>query len=235
MAGLYNPPPNYYATILGGALTKRKVFFSFHYADIMRVNNVRNAWKISHPESESTRGFYDGSLWETKKRTSDDAVKNLIRDGVQNTSAVCVLIGTETWLRRWVRYEIARAIVDERGLLGVHINGLKHHQSLPIHSQGLNPLDFMGIQKVQQNALSIPQYNLVSKSFYRDAYGNTQSRWDWYDDYITAVKKPKWLPDPSPGYVMPLSAGAKTYDYISQVGHSSIGNWIDNAAIAAGR
>ena len=30
--------------ILSGVMTqKRKVFFSFHYDDIMRVNNVRNA------------------------------------------------------------------------------------------------------------------------------------------------------------------------------------------------
>jgi hypothetical protein len=31
--------------------TKRKAFFSFHYDDIMRVNVVRNAWKIDHPDA----------------------------------------------------------------------------------------------------------------------------------------------------------------------------------------
>ena len=35
------------------AAIKRKVFFSFHYDDIMRVNNVRNAWKIDHPDTRT--------------------------------------------------------------------------------------------------------------------------------------------------------------------------------------
>jgi hypothetical protein len=71
------------------------------------------------------RGFYDGSLWESRKAEGDEAIKTLIREGVQYTSAVCVLVGTETWTRRWVKYEIARSVMDERGLLVVHINKSK--------------------------------------------------------------------------------------------------------------
>src|SRR5262245_59508082 len=104
--------------------TKRRAFFSFHYDDIMRVNNVRNAWKIDHTDSPLNRNFYDSSHWESKKLTSPDQIKNLIREGVEYTSAVCVLVGSETWKRRWVKYEIARSVIDERGLLAVHINGL---------------------------------------------------------------------------------------------------------------
>jgi antiphage defense system Thoeris ThsB-like protein len=89
--------------------TKRRAFFSFHFDDIMRVNNVRNAWKIDHPDSPLNRSFQDSSLWESRKLGGDDAVKRLIREGVEYTSAVCVLAGSDTWLRRWVRYEIARA------------------------------------------------------------------------------------------------------------------------------
>src|ERR1700719_1196737 len=134
MVGLYDYRP----TILGGA-TKRKVFYSFHYDDIMRVNVVRKAWEFVHPDKTDALGFYDFSLWESKKLTGDDAVKNLIRDGVQGTSAVCVLIGALTCVRRWVRYEIARAIIDERGLLAVHLNSIKHHKELTTHSLGYNP------------------------------------------------------------------------------------------------
>jgi hypothetical protein len=49
----------------------------------MRVNNVRNAWKINHPNSDDMRGFYDGSLWESRKAEGDEAIKTLIREGVQ--------------------------------------------------------------------------------------------------------------------------------------------------------
>src|SRR5258708_23187661 len=122
MANLYNP------TLLGSitTLVKRKAYFAFHFDDIMRVNNVRNAWKITHPDGALNRSFYDSSLWENKRLEGDDALKKLIRDGVGYTSAVCVLVGTETWSRRWVKYEIARSVVDDRGLLAVHINGLNH-------------------------------------------------------------------------------------------------------------
>ncbi len=51
----------YYSPTLSSIGTKRRVFFSFHYDDIMRVNNVRNAWKITHPDSTSMRSFYDSS------------------------------------------------------------------------------------------------------------------------------------------------------------------------------
>jgi hypothetical protein len=107
-SGMFGAPPRA-SSLLGLYATKRKAFFSFHYDDIMRVNVVRNAWKITHPDSDQARGFYDGSLWESRKLNGDESVKTLIREGVEHTSAVCVLIGSETWRRRWVKYEIARA------------------------------------------------------------------------------------------------------------------------------
>src|SRR5262245_26831303 len=119
---------------------RRKAYFAFDYVDIMRVNNVRNAWKITHPDSAQNRTFYDSSLWEAKQVTDPEQLKNLIRNGVSYTSAVCVLVGTRTWSRRWVLYEIARAIVDGRGLLAVDINGLIHHELQTAHTLGWNPL-----------------------------------------------------------------------------------------------
>ena len=117
-------------------IIKRKAFFSFHFDDVMRVNVVRNAWKISRPDTIAMRSFYDSSLWESRKLDGDEAVKRIIREGVEYTSAVCVLIGSETWLRRWVKYEVARAIIDGRGLLAVHINNINHHQTRTPHPRG---------------------------------------------------------------------------------------------------
>jgi hypothetical protein len=50
--------------------TKRRVFFSFHYDDVFRVNNVRNAFKIYNPGTLLTPSFQDSSLWESKKLVS---------------------------------------------------------------------------------------------------------------------------------------------------------------------
>jgi len=205
---------------------KRRAFFSFHYDDIMRVNNVRNAWKIDHPDTPAMRSFYDSSLWESRKLEGPDALKRLIREGVQNTSAICVLIGSETWSREWVRYEIARAIIDNRGLLGVHINGLKHHATGCPHPNGQNPFDHIGLCR-QDNA-----YPGTSQYF---LYEHNGSGWYPYTHYTQAVSLPAYLTPPSPGYIRQLSSSVPTYEFALQEGHRNIGAWIDAAAQRVGR
>jgi hypothetical protein len=225
-------------TLLGSLYApaiKRKAFFSFHYDDIMRVNVVRNAWKIKHPDSALMRSFQDSSLWESRKLEGPDAVKRLIRDGVKYTSAVCVLIGSETWLRRWVKYEIARAVVDARGLLAVHLNSIRHHQTKTPHTRGNNPLDFMAIGKVQENSWVPARYYLFEKQALPDGIGGYRWVWMRYGDYTDPVDLPPWLADPAAEYVTPLSRNAPLYDYIADGGHENIGSWMDLAAQAAGR
>jgi MTH538 TIR-like domain (DUF1863) len=215
---------------------KRKAFFSFYFEDVMRVNNVRQAWKISHPDSTNYRSFYDSSLWESRKITDEEALKKLIRAGVLYTSAVCVLAGTMTWQRRWVRYEIARAIIDGRGLLTVHLNGLKHHQTRAPHPNGLNPLAFMAIGRHQPDASKRPVYYLYEKDFVSDRRGGWELGWVRYADHTAPVTLPSWVNDPGlHGYVMPLSVNAAEYNYVAENGHRNIGSWIDMAAKQAGR
>jgi hypothetical protein len=214
---------------------KRKVFFSFHYDDIMRVNVVRNAWKIDHPDNSLMRSFQDSSLWESRKRESDDALKRLIREGVEYTSAVCVLVGSETWLRRWVKYEIARAIIDRRGLLAVHLNSIRHHHTRTAHTRGINPLECLAVGKVQQTLLGTPKYYLFEKQLVPNGLAGNVWGWCRYSDHTSAVSLPAWLADPQPGYVTPLSYGTMVYDYIADNGHQNIGGWVDKAAQAAGR
>lgn len=216
--------------------TKRRVFFSFQFdGDIMRVNDVRNAWKIYHPDSAANRSFRDSSLWEARKIESPEAIKNLIRAGVLYTSAVCVLAGSMTWDRRWVRYEIARGIIDGRGLLAVHLNNIKHHRTKGVHPRGLNPLAHMGVAKIQRNPNVPPQYFLYDMNFAPDGNGGLVENWTPYSDYTDPVKRPLWLTDPTIGHVTPLSVDTAEYDYELDHGHRNIGSWIDKAAKQAGR
>lgn len=209
------------------AFVKRRAYFAFHFDDVMRVNNVRNAWKIDHPDAPNMRSFQDSSLWETRKLENEDTLKRLMREGVQYTSAVCVLAGKDTWSRRWVRYEIARAVIDNRGLLTVHLNGLRHHQTRMPDGNGMNPLHFMGVGKLPaMNHLSPPRYALFE--FHSGS-------WNRYQDHLAVVDLPSYLPDPAPGHVSRLSFGAAEYDYATQNGNTNIGAWIDAAAQAVGR
>lgn len=88
----------------------KKVFFSFHYQDVIdfRANVVRNHW-LTKPDRQAA-GFFDSSIWESAKKTSDLALKRLINSGLDNTSNTCVLVGTDTFNRRWVSYEIMKSL-----------------------------------------------------------------------------------------------------------------------------
>lgn len=206
---------------------KRKAFFSFHYADIMRVNNVRNEGKISKRSNE--RNFYDRSLWESKQLEGDEALKRLIREGMQGASAVCVLIGTQTHGRRWCRYEIARAIVDQRGLFGVHINGLRHHVTKQADELGFNPFHHMGLYKQNDGKI----YLCEKKWTFNPGTGKYEWQWHYYADYNKAVPHPKYMTPLPQGIVVALSTAVDVYDYCDP--QKNLGAWVDHAANRAGK
>jgi Thoeris protein ThsB, TIR-like domain len=121
-----------------------RVFFSFHYQDVInfRANVVRNHW-LTKPDREAA-GFYDASIWESAKKQGDMALKRLINGGLDNTSNTCVLIGSDTYARPWVRYEILKSFKRGNHLFGVHINSIKGKDGLT-KLPGPNPFAYVGV------------------------------------------------------------------------------------------
>lgn len=122
----------------------RRVFFSFHYEDVatFRANVVRQHWRLKPEKAEA--GFFDASMWEKVKKEGDLALKRLINSGLENTSVTSVLIGTETYKRRWVRYEIIKSYDRGNGLVGVHINSVRD-KNQKTFLKGNNPFDYLGL------------------------------------------------------------------------------------------
>ena len=60
----------------------RRVFFSFDYKHVWRVNQIRN---IHNVIGTSAAGFQDASLWEEAKKKGDKDIKKLIDKGLENT------------------------------------------------------------------------------------------------------------------------------------------------------
>lgn len=122
----------------------RRVFFSFHYQrDIWRVNAVRNCWMTQDRE---VAGFWDASLWEEAQKRGDVAIQRMIDEGLKNTSVTAVLIGFETWDRKWVRYEIIESYKRGNGLLGVYVHGIKNQHGY-VDTQGQNPFNYVYIER----------------------------------------------------------------------------------------
>lgn len=100
----------------------RRVFFSFHFADIWQVNQIRNANVIPGPDRA---GFYDHSEYLEAKKKGDDHVKRLLRRKLEGTSVTVVLIGHKTASRRYVKYEIGQSLKRNNGLLGIFVHAMK--------------------------------------------------------------------------------------------------------------
>ena len=117
----------------------RRVFFSFHYQrDIWRVNVVRNAWCLHRNREEA--GYWDASLWERTKMQGDSALRQLINQGLYNTSVTVVLIGSENYSRKWVKYEIIESYRRGNALLGINIHDIPNREGI-IDYPGPNPFD----------------------------------------------------------------------------------------------
>lgn len=198
----------------------RRTFFSFHYdPDVWRAWNVRNSWVVRDGDQDD-RGFFDSSVFEASKKESDEALKRFLREGLENTSVTCVLAGTDTWRRRWVRYEIARSVVKGNGLLTVFIHGVRNDKQ-ELCEKGADPLAQMGLYRTDRGI------------FLAEWSGG---KWVAYNDYKLAIPEGDlWFTSPSSTTVVQLSSHCLAYDFGAQSGRSNIGGWIETAAGMAGR
>lgn len=100
----------------------RRVFFSFHYDhDVFRSWPVRNSNVVATVDGA---GFFDEGEYRKAKAGGDAAIKRMIDDHLGRSTVTCVLIGTYTHERPWVRYEIAESVRRDMGLVGITIHGI---------------------------------------------------------------------------------------------------------------
>ncbi len=190
----------------------KRVFFNFHYDDVktFRANVVRNHSLL---KDVGTSGFFDASIWEDAKLYGGNSVKRLINSNLENTSVTCVLIGTETWRRRWVRYEILKSYERGNKLLGIHINSIKDKNNQTF-TKGPNPFDSLGFFINSQGELNNYQDN--------DGVG-----WKIYNDLTPATRnfdRKFW----NKGYT--LSEWVPCYDWIADGGYNNFAKWVETAS-----
>ena len=190
----------------------KRVFFSFHYQDVIdfRANVVRNHW-LTKPDREEA-GFFDASIWEDAKKTSTIALKRLINGEFKNTTVTTVLIGSETYARRWVRYEIAKSMAKGNKLLGVHINGIKSKNG-KIKNLGPNPFDYLAYQYSNDGKrLSIFEWK--------------NRKWVEYQDLAPYTLK-TIASLPKRGKFYKLSSDYSIYNWIRNDGYNNFAKWVE--------
>ena len=100
----------------------RRVFFSFDYKHVWKVNQIRSMPNVI---GTAAAGFQDASLWEQAKKKGEKSIKKMIDDALQNTSVtvVCVTYGIAN--RKYINYEIDKSLEKGNGLVAVQIHHLK--------------------------------------------------------------------------------------------------------------
>lgn len=190
----------------------KQVFFSFHYHDVIdfRANVVRNHWLTKKDRKDA--GFFDASIWEDAKKQSDLALKKLINSGLNNTSVTAVLVGSQTYNRRWVKYEIMKSMQKGNKILGIHINGIKDKYGR-IKTKGPNPLYYLGYQ-----------YSNDGKNLY--LYEYTDGKWIKYPDLDTYILETTASVE-NRGKFYRLSSNYPIYDWVDDDGYKNFSNWVE--------
>jgi len=196
---------------LGGKYNGKEVFFSFHYQDVIdfRANVVRNHWLTK--EDREDAGFFDASIWENAKKESDLALKRLINSGLENTSVTAVLVGTDTYNRRWVSYEIMRSMYKGNKIIAVHINSIKGKDG-KTKDKGPNPLYYLGYKFSDDGKIIF-------------LYDNIQNNWVEYSD-LDSYALEKIAPENMRGKIYRLSDNYPIYDWVDDDGYNNFASWV---------
>jgi hypothetical protein len=111
------------ALLLKKPVVKRKVFFSFHFAnDFWRTQQVRNIGTIEGNSVVSK------NAWEEVKKKGDSSIQKWIDDHLEGKSCLIVLIGENTAGRKWIKYEIKQAWDSGKGVVGIRIHNLENEE-----------------------------------------------------------------------------------------------------------
>ncbi len=196
----------------------RSVYFSFHYQDVIdfRANVVRNSGKFR----KSGDLFRDSSIWEEAKEKQIMKIKLLIDAELKGSSVTCVLIGSETYSRRWVRYEIMKSFEMKKGQVGVGINWIKDKYGNTKLWRGENPFSYLSVK--------------VSKDGkYIDILEYKDDNWINYRD-LPKIKNSHFK-ERDYGKSFTLSEFYNRYSYDWDNGKANFPNWIEEAALNANR
>ena len=196
----------------------RRVFFSFDWDDVWRVNQVRYSRdRIAKGRFVDT-GFVDAAEIEKVKRKTDYAIEKWIDEQLHGTSVTCVLIGRQTSNSRWVKYEIERSIEKGNGLLGILIHNLKDRSS-NTSKKGANPLE-----NYNENNWG----DKVKDTLVHGGVGWGLAKIVFPQLAITAAVV-------AAGYSLLKDDDYQIYDWKDDDGYENLGDWIEEAAQQVGR
>lgn len=103
--------------LLYGAKVRRKIFLSYHHKHDQAYYNA-----FSNAFHDTYEAVTDKSLEREVDSDDVDYVMRRIRENhISGTSCTILLVGTETYARKYVDWEIKATLDKEHGLIGVYL------------------------------------------------------------------------------------------------------------------
>ncbi|MEI2813839.1 MAG: TIR domain-containing protein [Burkholderiaceae bacterium] len=144
------------------------------------------------------------------QKTGDIALKRLINGELENTSVTVVLIGSQTYARRWVHYEIMKSIERGNAVLGIHINKIGDKNG-NVKAAGPNPFEYLGIDINTDGTRGTP---IIWNG----------SKWVTYEDLgAFAIQQ---QPQDKRGKKFKLKTWLSTYDWVDDDGFNNFEDWV---------
>jgi hypothetical protein len=195
----------------------RNVYFSFHYQDVIdfRANVVRNSGKFRRKGVD----FRDGSIWEEAEEKRVGSIKKLIDSELKGSGVTCVLIGSETFSRRFVRYELVKSFEQKKGQLGVGINWIKDKFG-NIKPKGKNPFEYLRLN-ISEDGRNINFQEYIDGS------------WVLYKD-LPMIRNSHFSEN-NFGRSFKFSNFYTCYSYSWDNGNKNFTKWVEEAAQKVGR
>lgn len=190
----------------------KRFFFSFHYKDVaeFRANVVRNHWRFKLNREISV--YHDASIWESAKKQGAVALKRLINSGLERTSNTCVLIGSQTYERPWVRYELLQSSKRGNNIVGVHVNSIKcRNQQTKI--KGPSSLEHAGVT-FSDSGLTATLWEKIN------------GKWVKYDKIDRSASYRVDVAQKYRGKGYNLGNFFNVYDWVSDNGYNNFSIWI---------
>ena len=110
-------------------------------------------------------------------RGGDKASKGWIADQQNVRFCTVMLVGTDTAKRKWINHEIIKSWDDGKGVVGIHIYGLRNRDG-SISRDGLNPSDDIGYGSTGKKLSAIVKC-------YDPSGTNRRQRYDWFRTHLS--------------------------------------------------
>src|SRR5690606_13519877 len=108
---------------------KHNIFISHYGKDDDYVQSLKSRLK---DKGYDVRNFsIDSTKHKDGRKPSDEVVKRLLNIRIKNSGTVICLIGPDTHKRKWVNYEIRKAHLEGKRIVGVYTHGSKDSVELP--------------------------------------------------------------------------------------------------------